>query len=285
MAITASMLAEQDLDLVLIATPDHWHALTAIEAMKAGADLYLQKPISVDVAEGQAMWRRRASTSASCRSACSAAARHISSMRATASCARGSSERSGSSRSTATTRCARARTRPIRLRPHPRLRDVDRPCTHAALQPPGASAGVARLHGVRQWHRRRHVHPHARRGALDAGSGHAHAHWLDRRHPGGQGQQGEHQRHADRDVRLRRPARRLDASHLRRPAGSEVSLGDDALRRQRHAQGQRHGLRLRPARRRHSRSTRTSSTSSSSSRKTRPRRTSSATSPPPSACT
>jgi predicted dehydrogenase len=49
------MLAERDLDLVLIATPDHWHALTAIEAMKAGADLYLQKPISVDVAEGQAI--------------------------------------------------------------------------------------------------------------------------------------------------------------------------------------------------------------------------------------
>jgi predicted dehydrogenase len=49
------MLAEKDLDLVLIATPDHWHALTAIAAMEAGADLYLQKPISVDVIEGQAI--------------------------------------------------------------------------------------------------------------------------------------------------------------------------------------------------------------------------------------
>src|SRR5690349_11047840 len=49
------MLAEKDLDIVLIATPDHWHALAAIEAMNAGADLYLQKPISVDVAEGQAI--------------------------------------------------------------------------------------------------------------------------------------------------------------------------------------------------------------------------------------
>ncbi|MCP5533143.1 MAG: Gfo/Idh/MocA family oxidoreductase [Akkermansiaceae bacterium] len=46
------MLAEKDLDLVLIATPDHWHALPAIAAMEAGADLYLQKPISVDVLEG-----------------------------------------------------------------------------------------------------------------------------------------------------------------------------------------------------------------------------------------
>jgi predicted dehydrogenase len=49
------MLAGRDLDLVIIATPDHWHALTAIEAMKAGADLYLQKPISVDVIEAQSL--------------------------------------------------------------------------------------------------------------------------------------------------------------------------------------------------------------------------------------
>ena len=49
------MLAEKDLDIVLIATPDHWHALAMIEAAKAGADVYVQKPISVDVAEGQAM--------------------------------------------------------------------------------------------------------------------------------------------------------------------------------------------------------------------------------------
>src|SRR3977135_1946596 len=49
------MLKEKDLDIVLIATPDHWHALTMIEAVKAGADVYCQKPISVDVVEGQAM--------------------------------------------------------------------------------------------------------------------------------------------------------------------------------------------------------------------------------------
>lgn len=50
-----SMLAENELDIVLIATPDHWHALTAIDAMKAGAHVYVQKPISVDVIEGEAM--------------------------------------------------------------------------------------------------------------------------------------------------------------------------------------------------------------------------------------
>jgi predicted dehydrogenase len=49
------MLGENELDIVLIATPDHWHALTAIEAMKAGAHVYVQKPISVDVIEGEAM--------------------------------------------------------------------------------------------------------------------------------------------------------------------------------------------------------------------------------------
>jgi predicted dehydrogenase len=49
------MLRQKDLDIVLIATPDHWHALPMIEAVKSGADVYVQKPISIDVAEGQAM--------------------------------------------------------------------------------------------------------------------------------------------------------------------------------------------------------------------------------------
>ncbi len=50
-----TMLKEKDLDIVLIATPDHWHALAMIAAAQAGADIYCQKPISVDVVEGQAM--------------------------------------------------------------------------------------------------------------------------------------------------------------------------------------------------------------------------------------
>jgi len=49
------MLAERDLELVIVSTPDHWHALPMIEAVKAGADVYVEKPISVDVVEGQAM--------------------------------------------------------------------------------------------------------------------------------------------------------------------------------------------------------------------------------------
>ena len=49
------MLKEKDLDICLIAPPDHWHALIMIDAVRSGADVYCQKPISVDVVEGQAM--------------------------------------------------------------------------------------------------------------------------------------------------------------------------------------------------------------------------------------
>ncbi|MBS1750999.1 MAG: Gfo/Idh/MocA family oxidoreductase [Bacteroidetes bacterium] len=49
------MLAEQKPEIVLIGSPDHWHALQAIEAIKSGAHVYVQKPISVDVLEGEAM--------------------------------------------------------------------------------------------------------------------------------------------------------------------------------------------------------------------------------------
>jgi predicted dehydrogenase len=49
------MLKEHELDIVLIGSPDHWHTLQAIAALEAGADVYLQKPISVDVLEGEAI--------------------------------------------------------------------------------------------------------------------------------------------------------------------------------------------------------------------------------------
>jgi len=49
------MLAKKDLDIVLIATPDHWHALPMIAAVEAGVDVYVQKPTSVDIVESQAM--------------------------------------------------------------------------------------------------------------------------------------------------------------------------------------------------------------------------------------
>lgn len=49
------MLAENQLDIVLIGTPDHWHALQTLDVLKAGSHVYVQKPISVDVIEGEAM--------------------------------------------------------------------------------------------------------------------------------------------------------------------------------------------------------------------------------------
>jgi predicted dehydrogenase len=49
------MLKKEELDIVQISTPDHWHALAMIAAVKTGADVRVEKPISVDVVEGQAM--------------------------------------------------------------------------------------------------------------------------------------------------------------------------------------------------------------------------------------
>lgn len=49
------LLSETKPDIVLVGTPDHWHALQTIDALKAGAHVYVQKPISVDIMEGEAM--------------------------------------------------------------------------------------------------------------------------------------------------------------------------------------------------------------------------------------
>ena len=49
------ILERQDIDAVIIATPDHWHAVQTVHACEAGKHVYVEKPASVTVAEGRAM--------------------------------------------------------------------------------------------------------------------------------------------------------------------------------------------------------------------------------------
>lgn len=49
------LIARDDIDAVSIATPDHWHAIIAVEAAEAGKDIYCQKPLSLTIGQGQAM--------------------------------------------------------------------------------------------------------------------------------------------------------------------------------------------------------------------------------------
>ena len=47
------LLANKDIDAVVISTPDHQHAILAVDAVHAGKDVYLQKPASLTIAEGR----------------------------------------------------------------------------------------------------------------------------------------------------------------------------------------------------------------------------------------
>lgn len=49
------LLARDDIDAVVIGTPDHWHAIPAIAAAKAGKDIYCEKPLSLTIKEARAM--------------------------------------------------------------------------------------------------------------------------------------------------------------------------------------------------------------------------------------
>ena len=53
--LTASCSTQAKPEIVIVATPDHWHALPMIAAVKAGAHVYVEKPIGHTIMEGRAM--------------------------------------------------------------------------------------------------------------------------------------------------------------------------------------------------------------------------------------
>lgn len=50
-----NLLEDRNVDAVCIATPDHWHALQTIAALQAGKDVYVEKPLTINISEGRAM--------------------------------------------------------------------------------------------------------------------------------------------------------------------------------------------------------------------------------------
>jgi predicted dehydrogenase len=56
------LLERKDIDAVCIATPDHWHAIQTIQALEAGKDIYVEKPLTIALREGRKMVEAAAKT-------------------------------------------------------------------------------------------------------------------------------------------------------------------------------------------------------------------------------
>ena len=57
MKTIAKLLDRKDIELVTISTPDHWHTKIAIDALRAGKDVYCQKPLTLTIDEGKLLCR------------------------------------------------------------------------------------------------------------------------------------------------------------------------------------------------------------------------------------
>jgi hypothetical protein len=186
------MLSESGLDIVLIGVPDHWHALIMIEAAKAGADIYVQKPISADVREGAAML---------------AAARKYNRV-VQVGTQRRSTPHLAEAKKLFLDEGKLGKIALVEIYCYYHMRATANPpdstppewFAHAAVQQPDSSARVARLYAVRQRNCGRHVRSHAGHDALDDESGLAHAHRLHGRHSGGQEEPREYLGYANRHL-------------------------------------------------------------------------------------
>ena len=72
------VLVRKDIDAVVISTPDHWHTIIAVQAVRAGKDVYLQKPASLTIAEGRELSDASTARDGSFRSAASSVRRRSS---------------------------------------------------------------------------------------------------------------------------------------------------------------------------------------------------------------